>query len=1059
MKKLLQSLFILVFVAGTAMAQERTITGTVTGKDDGLPIPGVSVKVVGTQNGTSTDANGKYALNVASGQASIEFSSIGYVQHVVPVGASNVVNAALVTDAKQLGEVVVVAYGVQNKRNVVGSISTVSASQIESQKIVTVGQALQGVAAGVQVINNVGQPGETPQIRIRGIGSVNASAAPLYVVDGVVVDDFSAGSGSNSTYGGAVSALNPADIESMSVLKDASAAALYGSRAANGVILITTKSGSFGQKPTISFGTAFGTSSRAVKEYPFLSSDQYMKMAWQALQIDGAKYGEDDPGQYATDNLIGFLGYNPYGINNPIDRLGNLASGAHLLWDTDWEKELTRKNALRKEYNLSVAGGSEKSKYYIGGSYLDQDGYTITSNYKRANARANYTTNVTDWLELGVKTAISSSNQNYPTQSGSSYANNIQYIRTMASIYPVYEHDDQGKLILDSNGQPIYDFGNYIPGRSVNMDRPVLNPSNLIGTTNLDNNKYENFLTTINVYGDFKLYKGLNFRTNYAVDRNVYSGSEYQNPEFGDADAVQGRLAKERDLSTSSTWNNMLTYNNKFGDHSLNAMVSMEAYKYKFDYMRSSITGFPFPGLDAQNTGSVNEAVESSTSETTLLSYLSRISYNYKEKYFIEGAIRLDKSSKFAPTKRTGYFPSIGASWLMSNEDFIKDANTFSYLKLRASYGQTGNNNLLSSTSDFDYFPYLPLFNVLPNLSSPGVYLTSIGNPNITWEKISTSNVGLDFGILDDRLTGTVEYFYKKTTNLLFRVPLVTSGGMPVYPDNIGSLRNTGVELLLNSVNIDHTDFKWKTSLNLSTVRNKFLSLSQPSIVTGNYKYQVGASPYDFFIEEWAGVDPADGAPMWYKDVTDANGNITRQTTKLYSEATASRVYMGSALPKLTGGFSNNMQYKNFDFSFLINFSVGGKIYDSDYAGLMGGFSRPGNQLSADMLNFWQSAGQQTDVPVLNLSTTNAPNSRSSRFLVDASYLRLRNVSLGYTLKPTVFNKPDLFKTFRLYIQADNMLTLARAHSGLDPEQSIAGTTNNRSSIFKTYSIGLNLTF
>eukprot|EP01133_Synstelium_polycarpum_P013211 gene13211-15521_t len=1028
MKKRILGLFVFLFISVFAMAQERIIKGTITGKDDGLPLPGVSVKLRGTKTGTLTNADGKYSINVPGAESVLEFSYIGFETRSITVGSQNSVNVVLQPDSRTLGEVVVVAYGQQTKKSITGSVASVSAEQIAGQKVVSVTQALQGVAPGVQIVNSIGQPGENPQIRIRGIGSINASASPLIVVDGAPFD----------AVNGSISSINPADIESVSVLKDATAASLYGSRASNGVILITTKTGKFDQAPVINFGASLGSSSRAVKEYPFVSTAQYMTLAWEALKNEGASIGSANPGQYASNNLIGRLKYNPYGVAKPIDNNGNLVPGASLLWDTNWSDELTRKNTYRQEYTLSVSGGTDKSKYYVGGSYLNQDGYTIQSNYKRINARINYSNQVTKWLELGIRSSISSSDQNYPTQSGSSFGNTIQYIRTMSSIYPVYQHDDKGALIYDINGQPILDYGDPNQSRSVNVNRPVLRPSNLVGTTNLDRNLNKYFLSSINVYGDFRIMDGLKFRTNYALDKNLYNSSTYQNPDFGDAQNVAGRDTKERDIITNWTWNNMLTYKKQFGDHSLEAMASMEAYKYGYEYLYASKTGYPFPGLTELTPGTTNESTDSRLDETTLLSYLARLSYNYKGKYFLEGTVRSDKSSKFAPNARQDYFPSIGGSWLMSEEDFLKKENTpVSFLKVRASYGRLGNNGLLTSAGDVDYFPYLPLYaGGYPDLGSPGILLFSIGNPRISWEKTSTANIGVDFGLFKDRLTGSFDFFNKNTTNLLFNRPLPQSGGIATYPDNVGSLRNRGFEVNLNSINVKTKDFRWQTGFNISYVKNKITSLSQTDIPAGLYKYTVGSSVYEYFIPEWAGVDPADGAPMWYKNTTDANGNLSKEKTKVYSDA--QRIYMGSALPKFTGG---------------------GKIYDGDYAGLMHGFSSMGYQLDADILQRWQKPGDVTSVPALSTSSTNAGNSRSSRFLVDASYLRLRNVAIGYSLTPKMLNNATWFKSARLYIQADNALTWFNGNKGLDPEVSVTGATGNRSSIFKTYSFGLNVAF
>lgn len=1018
-------------------AQNRTISGTVTDKTDGQPIPGASVLVKGTSLGTQTDMSGKFTISVGSGVVLI-FKSVGYLDREITVGSQTTINITMEQDRQQLGEVVVVAYGEQSKRKVIGAISEVKSDQIATQQITSISQALQGVAAGVQVNNTIGQPGESPTIRIRGVGSYNASASPLYVLDGV-------------PYDGNIANLNPDDIESMNVLKDATSAALYGSRAANGVVLITTKSGKKGGVPEISFSTTIGSSRRAIKDYEYLNSYQQYELGWEALRNFAADNGVANPEAYSSLNLANRFRYNPFVVPQPVDQTGKLVSGASLAWNTDWEKELSNSDAMRQDYSLSVSGGSEKTKYFISGGYLKQDGYLITSNYNRYNGRLNLTSELRDWVEVGLKSSIAISKQNYPTQDGTAYANVVQYIRSMSSLYPVYQHGDDGQLILDDKGQPIYDFGKPDPTRRFNDSRNTLQPSNLLATTNLDEIKRDRQLTNINAYAQIKFLKDFRFKTTFGWDRNVLSSLDYQNPDFGDAEGVLGRVTEAEDETTYWTWNNMVSYDKTFGDHQINAMASTEAYKYNFSTFTAAKTGYPFPGLPVLTSGATLESIDGYTIPTTIVSYLGRASYSYKNRYNIEGTVRWDGSSRFAPDRRWGFFPSIGASWLISDESFMSGIKTISYLKLRTSYGVLGNNALTS------YFPYQTLLSTAyPDLDYPGIYLTDLGNPNVTWEKQGSFNIGLDFGILDERLTGSVEYFNKSTYDLLFKHPLVPSGGVPSFDENVGDVRNSGVEISLGSRNFVKKNFTWNTDFNITFLTNKITKLAQEQILDGAYKLEVGRPFFDFFIPTYAGVDPEDGNPMWYQDELDANGNPTgnQVTTKSYSAAT--RYYQGSAIPKVTGGLNNTFTYKAFDFSFLFNYSFGGKILDQDYSSLMHGFASAfGDQMHVDELKRWQKPGDVTDVPRLDpLNTDNVQ--RSTRFLFSGDYIRLRNVTLGYRFVPKSTN---IIKSLRVFVQADNYWTWYKGKRGLDPEQTIGGNTNNRSSAYKTISGGINLTF
>ncbi len=1043
-QRLLLTIFLLLCFSQFVLAQNKTITGNVISVEDGDPIPGVNIVVKGSIIGTISDLQGNYTIQSPSDESILVFSYIGMTTQEIIVGTQSKIDVVMEPNLSQLSEIVVVAYGAQSKQALTGSIGVVEKEAIENQQILSIGRALQGTTPGVNVITGSGQPGQNPTIRIRGISSVNASAEPLIVLDGIV-------------FNGNLNSISPGEIESINVLKDASASALYGSRAANGVLLITTKTGSKTGDVKIDFNASYGISSRAIPEYDFLNADEYMQLAWEALKFEGEELQEPNPGQYASDNLIGNLKYNPYGVANPIDANGNLVSGTSLLWETDWESELSRDKAMRQDYSLSFSGGNEKTQYFIYGGYVNQEGQIITSKFERINTRLNLESKLKPWLKIGTKSSFSYSDQNFPRQAANSFSNTIQYIRSMSNIYPVYMRDENGQQILDQQGNPEFDFGENQQGRTVNVNRPVLQPSNLVASTYLNDLQRQRYYTNLNGYLDITFLKDFSIRSNISYEMYLFDRFDYDNPENGDGQNVKGRIQRQKNITNAWTWFNQLNYDKTFGKHYINASFITEAYNYKYEYLNAQKTGFPFSGLKEFNSAASLEDISGYTDQHRIFSLLGRASYNYAGRYYAEFAMRSDESSKFSPQSRQGSFTSFGASWVLSNESFFTNVSTISLLKIRASYGEIGNNKILDSNGAEVYFPYVSSFETgYDDLDNSGVFFNSLANNTISWEKVNTLNIAVDFGILNDRITGSFEWYDKTTTGMLFNRPLARSVGYPIVQENIGDVKNTGVEILLNSVNISRDKFEWNTGFNISFEKNELIKLPQEEIIDGSKRLKVGTSVYEFYIEDWAGVDPEDGAAMWYMDEMDNDGNIIgRITTKDYDEA--DRYELGSALPKVRWGFSSNMRFSGFDFSFVLAASHGGKVLDYDYAGLMNGFNNMGYQMSKDILNRWQQSGDVTDVPRLNTGNSNV-DARSSKYLVDNSYVRLRNVTLGYSLSPDIFNNSEVFRSLRIFLQADNYWTWSK-NGGLDPEVNIQGTTNNRSSIFKTFSFGLNLGF
>ena len=1038
-------------VSVASRAQDRTVSGTVTSTEEGSPLPGVNVVIRGTTEGTTTDTDGRFSLVVPSSESVLVFSFIGLKTVETIVGERSQIDVGMDVDVAQLSEVVVVAYGEQTQRSIVGSVASVDSEVIGKQQIVSVANAIQGSIPGVNIIASGGQPGDNPVIRVRGVGSINASADPLIVVNGV-------------PFNGNLNTISPDQIETINVLKDASSTALYGSRGANGVILITTKRGKRNTPATFSFNTSIGVASQAVDMHEMIGSDDYMELSWEAVRNtyqyeDGETAA--DAAQMATDGLISdFLSYNPYGVDNPVGTDGRLVT-TNKLWDTDWRKHIQNTSAARRDYSFNVSGGTDNTTYFFAANYLTQEGSIQTSDFNRFTTRINVDTKVNNWFSLGLNTAYSTQDQNYPEQSGTSYQSAIQWLYSVPSIYPLHRRDENGEIILDGLGKPIFDYGNAV-GQMLNGSRPSLAGENAVGALYNYAVEHKRDNTTATAYTQIDFTDWLSLRTNVGYEKYLYDGFEYAHNEFGYAANVGGRVTQERNVFTTVNFNNILNFNKSFGDHNLDVSLIQEAYQLEISGLSAQGTGY-LPNVKVLNGSTTPESVGGYITEERLSSYLGRASYNFRDKYYLEASYRSDGSTKFSTDTRWGSFFSVGGAWVISDESFLETAGPLSFLKLKASYGELGNNlgdNPHTAVVDgIGYFPYLQLFETGWNQGPfTGVLLGGLRDPLLSWEKTSSLNFGLEMRFFNDRLGANVEYYNKESIDLIYDKPLAPSTGNKTITTNVGAVRNYGLEVTLTSTNVQKADLVWTTSLNFSRDRNEITELTQESFISGTKKWEVGRSLYDFFIQEWAGVNPDNGYGMWYKDVLDANGEPTgeRETTETYSEAT--RYYVDrSSLPDMIGGLSNYVRYRNFDLNLLFNFSFGSYIYDSQYARLMSGFETPGDGAgSVDLLNRWRQPGDNTDVPLL-LASNNDFNGQSTRFLFKNDYVRLRAINFGYNLPKSLVSRYDI-SNLRVYFQGDNLLTF-NSHEGLDPEQSLSGTTDNRSFNQKIVSLGLNLTF
>ncbi|MHA4808363.1 SusC/RagA family TonB-linked outer membrane protein [Flavitalea flava] len=1056
MRKIAFVLCTLVLFCGSLWAQSRIVSGKVV-DDKGNPVEGASIQIKGSRRGTSTTTDGVFSISAPSASRILVVSSLNFTTQEVPI-SENLTFVLKAIPINNLQEVVVVAYGIQKKTEITGAVSVVQAETIKNQQVVSIGQALQGTAPGVQVVNTNGQPGQNPVIRIRGTASIAASPDPLIVLDGI-------------PYDGNLNMINPTDIDNFSILKDASATALYGSRGANGVILINTKTGKKNAPPSISLSAVYGLSSRANADYPYLDTRQQFELGWEGMKNNYAASNNpatsSQAAKLATQNLIksGFH-YNPYSaLANPVDTNGKLLPGASLLWNDNWTKALERSQASRKDINIGIGGGTDRSRYYFSAGLLNQDGYLVKSNYQRVSTTFNYNTDLTDWFQIGAKTNIISSKQNYPAQGTGTFSDLVNYGRTVSSVFPIYARDENGQLLKDQNGQLVFDYGNPVPNRTVNVRRPVLQPSNVVGTVNLDNWNYDRLLVNLNTFGQINFTKNLFYKSSFGINRSLEDQSQFGNKDYGDAASVGGRIYREQDLVTSWTWNNMVGYDHRWGEHHFEAMASYESYRYNYESLSGSKTGFGFNGQQQWSNASTSELQEGFTVTSTLVSYLGRVKYDYANKYFAEFTIRRDGSSIFAPGRRYGTFPAGGVSWLLSREKFLKTATFINLLKLRGSYGVTGNNALLDPTDPLafrrSYFPYINTFaSGYNDLANVGVYLNQLANYNIRWEKNLSTNIGIDFELFDRRLNGSVDLFRKSSRDLIQFQPLPPSSGFGTIVSNISKMQNQGVEINLNYIVLRSRDFHWDVNLNLTWLQNKIINLlpDQNTFASkGAFRNVGGKSIYEFYLPVWAGVNPETGHGRWWMNEKDGNGQPTGKQRMTDTFALADGKWVGSGIPKYTGGFSTRLKYKAFDLTLLFNYAFGGKYYDGNYAKLMHGFyGGYGAQLHTDELQRWQKKGDLTDVPKLN-PAGNDEQQLSTRFLFSGDYIRLRNITLGYTVVPGSAQK--IVKTLRIFIQADNCFTWDQLKKGSDPESSVNGYANGNAFPFKTFSTGLDLNF
>ncbi|MFP4046715.1 MAG: SusC/RagA family TonB-linked outer membrane protein [Bacteroidales bacterium] len=1053
MKKLTFLLTFLLFVSFQAAAQMQ-ITGVVTSEDTGEPIPGVSVVVKGQSDvGTSTDIEGKYQLEVSSDAETLVFSFVGMETKEVDIEGREEIDVTLTESVSELEEVLVVAYGTATKESFTGSAGQIGEGDLSNRKITSPIGAIEGNTSGVQVMSASGQPGSSPSVVIRGVGTLTGSSSPLYVVDGV-------------QYEGSLANLNTEDIESMTVLKDAASTSLYGSRAANGVVMITTKSGKESKGIKVNASVERGAVSPAIPFYDKASPGEYYELMGEAyknaLVSDGMT--DEEASAQASEKIYNRLAYNPFDVENDniLGEDGKLNPDADLISKSlDWYDALSQQGS-RENYSLNLSGGGEDYDLYFSTSYLDETGYIVTSAYDRFTTRLKGNFKSTDWLKIGGNMNISMTNREGPFSRGSSIANPFGFAKNMGSIYPVYLVDPEtGDYILDEAGDKQYDLGGGyseygISSRPNNPDRHAIAEAQWNSDVRMTNNISSRY------YAEFTILPELKLTVNYGLDVNDYINKEYENHKVGDG-APSGRYSELRYRRTVQNFNQLLTYNKNFDSgHNFDITLGHENFDRHYSNnsgMKNNQTAVGIHEFD--NFSSTSELAGYSSDKRTE-GYFGRLNYNYRYKYYLTASARRDGSSVFNKDVRWGNFYSAGGSWRITREPFMQALTFVDDLRLKASYGQVGQDNL------GDYYLSQPRYSLYTNAGEPGIYWSDLGNTALTWETSSNWDIALEYTLFDNLFDGSIEYWEKISTDLLYDLPLPLSEGLSTGPENIASMVNSGLEFSLTTNIIREKELGWSLTLNASTVNNEITDLPEP-FVDGSKRWEEGRTRYDYFIYDYAGVDPDNGDALYYKyeevvddetglstfePVTDGDGN--HETTNDYQDA--GKAYADkNTLPDLFGGVENNFTYKGFDLSILLTYGIGGHVLDYGYARMMNE-GEYGESLHPDLLDGWREPGDDTDVPRMENGNTDLNQSMSTRYLTDASYLSLRNVSLSYTFNQDFIRNIGI-ENLSLFLVAENLFTFTN-RKGLDPQYNLAGTpAGDDYNPARVISGGLNITF
>ena len=991
-KQFLLILSLLALLVSTAVAQQ--VSGKVT-DESGDPIVGASVTAKGTSAGMVTDLDGNYSLTMPKGSTTIKFSYVGFKEQEEVVGTRTTINVKM-SGENLLQETVVIAYGTATNKELTGSVGRVKGKQIENVPIASIDQILQGKVAGLQSVSATGQPGRNADVRLRGIGSITAGSSPLYVVDGIPLVE-----------GSRLASIDPNIIESVSVLKDADATSIYGSRGANGVILITTKRGKGDGKTTIRLDYEQGTNNIAyANEIKPLNADEYKTIALEGLTNAGASAATIA----STSTAYGF------------DRNSN----------TDW-LSLTTRQGLQRQYNVALDGGDAKTQFTVSGGYFKQEAPVVASEFTRISGSFSINHKVSDMLKMGVSAQGSQSQEFGPTQGGA-FRNPILSAYFLTPFQRVY-NDDGVTYRTDRGEYPSI----YNPLAIAEVDKNDVRFLRILGS---------GFVT-------FSPIKNLDITSRMGLDYLNFVSDFYRNPFFGDARNAAGSATAFFSKNFNYTWTNTAAYKYYVGGDKttfLNLLAGYEAQKSEYKDINAYSEGFPSTtDLTLPIVAANPKTATSSSAGFAVASVFSKVGFVYQDKYSINASVRRDGSSRFGSNNRYGTFWSIGAAWNIDQEPFLKDNKVFSTVKLRGSYGVNGNGSI----GDFSW---RPLYGYGANYTgAPGSFPSNVGNIDLTWELNKPLDVGLVLGIFKDRLKAEFAWYRRVTSNLLLNEPLSRTSGFNSILRNVGSMENKGIELTVEATPISAAGFKWDVNFNIAFNKNKILTLNsgQYDFVDGRNIRRVGEDFQSLYMREWAGVNPDNGDPQWWKDST--------RTEKTNSYNTALRYIQGSASPKYFGGFTNTFSFKGIELSGTLYYNFGNYVNDAWGGFLLSDGANPNFNRSKAQLARWQKPGDVTDVPKYIHNSARNSQATSTRFMYQGDYVRLRDVTLAYTIGKNILGKIDHnpVSSVKIYLRGTNLWTWVKdKRLYFDPENnSVSGLNDLQVLTAKTILGGVNITF
>ena len=1005
-RKLLFSFSILMMLTCYfSFAQSKTVSGTVT-DDQGLPLPGVNITIQGTTTGTQTDFDGNYSISTAEGETLV-FSYLGFENQQVIITTTSTYNVTMAASTDELDEVLVVGYGTQSKRTLTDNIVKLSAEDIDEVPVSNFQSALVGKAAGVQITQTNGKVEGGLNIRVRGATSISAGTQPLYVLDGIPL--YNANESNNGAPTNPLLSISPNEIESIEILKDASSAAIYGSRGANGVVIITTKTGKEGKAEfsvNLSHGLSEPTNTR-----DWLSSAQYIELFTEAaINAVGSSFADEASAIEYIEGTFDFLAAGTDWRNGAVD--------------TDWQ-DLAFQNGYVSDADFSMSGGNAKTSYFFSGSLNETRGIVRGNELRRFNGRTNITHKFSDRFNIGMNLSYSRSDIDR-IANDNAFVTPLQAI-AQPHISPAYNEDGT------PNANTIY-------------------PNFLLQE---ENAFYNTIIRRVNgrTFGDYEILDGLKINGNFAYDLYYQTEDNFtgRNAPF---QSTNGEVFASSVNAENYIVSGFLSYDKQLGDlHTLGLVAGTELNETTRRY--ESVTANQFPSDDFQTVDGGADIVAGSgnRSANAFFSLFARATYDYANKYLLKASIRRDGSSRFGANERYGVFPAFSAGWVISEESFLQDSQTLSYLKLRGSWGKTGN-------ADIGNFPSRYLFGAISYNQRPGISLSQPGNPDLTWETTTQTDFGIEFGFLNGRISGEVDYYHKNTDGLLFNVPLIPSSGASSISSNIGELENKGFEFVLNADIIQTEGFQWSTSFNAAYNKNEILSLpnNNNDIVSGQNIQRVGEPVNAFYMYEYAGVDPDNGDGLYYINSTNEDGSLNRETTNNPNEA--NRVVVGNPFPEWYGGITNTINFMNVDLSFTFQGEFGSAIYNGGGRFQSASADYFDNQTLDQYTDRWQQPGDITDVPQARLFGGNG-TAQSTRYLDENDFIRLRNATLGYTIPDEVIERYG-FTKIRVYVTGVNLLTITD-YEGYDPEaRSDAGGVGQAFYSVppaRTFSVGLNVKF